>query len=314
VSSSADVITPAKARAVVRDNWKANEQAAMRQDLRLFAQIETGFLIEIDEAAIKADQALGRPALAAPRPLRDVTVYVPHQHRYPAEFLTLIQTVQVDEASRPTNDPLSFFEHFIQPAARDPWKADFYTETDPGRTLKFALDRDGYATALPADASQLVLTPNGLAAGLAAYLETGVRSGTATGPFAPGPMTTKSVELQRAHDSRMTSQGYKEATDFHVLSYLHAYRSADGSAIVLFALRPSNTVTTDPSTCVVQPDNRQWGGLVPLGRYSSVTFDDLLQLIAIDPPARSAGKVDVVGVHDDQVAARTVPSPLTYCP
>ncbi len=308
-----DIITPAKALAVVHDYWKMNEQAAMHQDSKLFAQIETGFLTEVDQASARADLALGRPALAAPGPLRHVTTYVPHQHRYPAEFVALIETVQVDQDSHPTNDPLSLYEHFTQPAARDPWKSDFDAEIDPSHPLKFAQDRDRFTTALPADASQLVLPPSRVAASLATYLDSGVLLGTPTGPFAPGPMTTKSVELQRAHLSYMSNQGYIEATDFTVLPYLHTYRSADGGAIVLFALRPSNKVSTDPTSCIIQPANHQWGGLVPLGTYASVTIDDLLQLVATDPPARSGSKVDVVGVQEDQVAARVVPSPLKHC-
>jgi hypothetical protein len=301
--------------AVVRDYWKTNEQAAMHHDASLFAQIQTGLIQEADEASIKADLALGSPDLAAPRPLRHVTVYVPHQYRYPAEFLALIETVQTDETAHPTNDPWSFYDHFSQASTRDPWKADFYADVRPSRTPKFALDRAGYATAIPAGASRFVRRPEGLAAALSTYLHTGVESGVLNGPFAPGPLTTESVNLQRAHSDNMTRLGYHEATDFEVLPYVHSYQAADGSAIVLFALRPSTTVTLpDPSTCIVQPASpRQWGGLVPIGRYTSVTIDNLLQYIGTDPLARSGAQVDVVGVGDNQVAARTVPSPLTYC-
>jgi hypothetical protein len=312
---SSDVITPANAVVIVQDYWKINEQATMHHDAKLFARIETGFLLESDEATIKADRALNNPALAAPRPLRHVTVFVPHQRGHPSEFMALIETVQVDVNGHPNNAPTSFYEHFLQPSVRDAWKADFYAQVTASRLFKLALDSAGYAIALPSGAPRLVVRPDGLAAALAVYQQTGILSGTPSGPFAPGPMTSYSVDLQRARHDNLTILGYQEATDFQVLPYVHAYRAADGSAIVLFALRPTNTVTlADPSACIIQPGSLQrWGALVPAGTYTSVAIDNLLQYIATNPVASPGARVDVVGVGDDQVAARTVPDLLSRC-
>jgi hypothetical protein len=297
---------------VARDYWKTNEQASMHRDAELFARIDTGLTLEEDRAWVIAEQNLSRPVLAAPRPLRQVTAYVPRQRGFPAEFIALIETVQVDESGHPNNAPDSSYDHFVQPAAHAPWKVDFTTAgVNPSRRLKFALDRDGYATALPVDASGFVLPPNQVGAALATYLDTGVKSGTGTGPFAPGPMTTGSVQVQREHDSYMTGQGYIEATELKVLPYLHAYRSTDGGAIVLFALRAYDRATTPPDHCIIQPSQpaqRQWGGLVPPGTFSAVFIENLLQLAATDPPAGAGGSVDVVDVDDSQVAGYTSPS------
>ena len=52
---------------------------------------------------------------------------------------------------------------------------------------------------------------------------------------------------------------------------------------------------------------------VPAGTYTSVTIDNLLQYIAANPMASPGARVDVVGIGDDQVAARTVPDPLSRC-
>jgi hypothetical protein len=287
----------------------------MRRDAKLFAQIETGFLRESDEASIKVDLALGNPALAAVRPLRHSTVYVPHRRGYPAEFTVLIETVQVDATRTPIDAPLSLYEHFVQTSSRESWKADFYAQVNTSRRFNFALDSAGYASALPVGDSRFVLRPDRLATAFAAYQRTGVQSGAASGPFAEGPMTSDSIDLQRAHHDNLTLLGYEEATDFRVLPFVYAYRAADGGAIVLFALRPSNTVTNpDPSSCIVQPASlRQWGGLVPAGRYASVTIENLLQYVAANPVARPGAKVDVVGIGDDQVTARMVPSMLPQC-
>ena len=312
---SSDVITPEIAQSVVHEYWKSNEQALMHHDSKLFARIETGFPLETDQAAIKADRAVGNPALAAPRPLRRVTAYVPRQQGFPQEFLALIETVQIDATGHPNDAQWNFYEHFARPSAGDAWKADFYAQVNPSRPFKFALDSGGYATSLPGGASRFVLRPDGLAAALATYQRTGVLSGTPNGPFAPGPMTSFSVDLQRAHHDDMTRLGYQEATDFHALPYVYAYRASDGSSIVLFALRPSDTVTPpDPSNCIIQPASlRQWGALVPAGRYASVTIDNLLQYIATNPVAKPGAQVEVIGVGDDQVAARTVPALVSGC-
>ncbi len=311
---SSEAITPTTAQSVVRDYWKTNELASMHRDPRLFARTETGLLLETDQASIKVDQALRNPRLASPRPLRRVTPYVPRQSGFPQEFVALIDTVQIDETGHPNDAPSKFYLHFTRPSVGEDWKADFYAQVK-ARTFNFALDSAGYATSLPAGASRFVLRPDGLAPALATYQQTGVLSGTPTGPFAPGPMTSYSVNLQRAHHDQMTMLGYNEATDFQALPYLHAYRAVDGSAIVLFALRPSDTVTLpDPSICIIQPASlRQWGALVPAGNYASVTIDNLLEYMATNPVARPGAQVEVIGIGDDQVAARTVPSPLSGC-
>ena len=134
---------------VVHEFWKSNEQALMHHDSKLFARIETGFPLETDQAAIKADRALGNPALAAPRPLRRVTAYVPRQQGFPQEFLALIETVQIDGIGHPNDAQWNFYEHFARPSAGASWKADFYAQVNPSRPFKFALDSGGYATSLP---------------------------------------------------------------------------------------------------------------------------------------------------------------------
>lgn len=312
---SGEAVTPDRAASAVQEYWKMNEQAAIRRDVKLFARIETGLLLETDTALIKTERALGEQGQVVPRPLRKATVYVPHQRGFPAEFVALIETVQIDATGHPNDAPWTFYEHFTRPSSGDAWKADFYSQVNPGRPFKFALDAAGYATSLPAAASAFVLRPDGLSTALATYQRTGVVSGSPYGPFAPGPMTSYSVDLQRAHHDDLANRGFEESTEFHVLPYVHAYRAVDGSAIVLFALRPSDTVTPpDPSTCMLQPASlRRWGALVPAGAYASITIDNLLQYMATNPLDRPGAQVDVIGIGDEQVAAHTVPSRLAHC-
>src|SRR6266567_2684137 len=121
-----DLLWPAAANQVVRDYWAVNERAAMAHDLDRFAQAETGLLLEADRGQVQANKALAVPPIPKPRPLRRVTTYVPHQHRYPAQFLALLETVQVGDGGQLTTTPTAIYLHFVRPSSTDPWKADFY--------------------------------------------------------------------------------------------------------------------------------------------------------------------------------------------
>ncbi|MBJ7597068.1 hypothetical protein [Candidatus Nephthysia bennettiae] len=52
---------------------------------------------------------------------------------------------------------------------------------------------------------------------------------------------------------------------------------------------------------------------MPAGRYASVTIENLLQYVAANPVTGPSAKVDVLGIGDDQVGARMVPSTLPQC-
>ena len=318
IGAPSSVVTPAQAVQVVRDYWRANEQAAMSHDAELFSRIESGLQLEADAATARAARATATPGLAGPRPLRRVTVYVPRQPTYPAEFVALIETVAVDQRGQPTAQAFALYDHFRRAAAGARWLADFYSLADPGHPIRFLLDGAGYASALPANAGGFLLPPAAIAGSLATYLRSGLSSGRPSGPFAPGVLTTGSVSSQLGYQLNLARQGYLTSFDYASPPFSRAYRSADGAAIVLFALRPTATVTlTDPArTCIVQPPDQlqRWGGLLPAGRYSLVALDDLLQLVAADPPAHVGARIDVLTAADDQVAARAVPSPLSSCP
>lgn len=316
---AAGIVTPAQAQQVVRDYWRLNEQANIGSDPAAWGQIEGGLLQQADVADTDAARKLGLARLAAPRPLRRVSVYVPRQRSYPAEFVALIETVDTDQGGQPTSTPLGFYDHFVrQPGAGGRWIADFAATADLARPMRFALDGDGYAGSLAPQASGYVAQPAALGDVYAAYLSSGVASGTPHGPFVAGSRTTDAVRGARAYQERMTRQGYRISLDYSPPPYVHAYRGADGSAIVLFALQLTNTVQLqDPTTCIVQPaDNlRLWGSLVAPGSYSVVASEDLYQLIAIDPAARAGAGVDLVAeTNTDQVAVRTIPYQSGRCP
>jgi hypothetical protein len=307
-SATPPTVTPAQATQVVRDFWRGHEQATMGLDVVRFGHVETGMPLEADRAATTAAKALGTPAPAAPRPLRQVAVYVPHQSGYPTGFLARIETDSVDGKGQ----PVAVYYHFGRAAAGAPWLADFSARADPRRPIRFALDSAGYASILPINTSAYVLQPQAVADALSDYLMSGLESGTPTGPFAPGTHTSGVVQSLRDSYDQLERQGYEPSGDLAAHDFTRAYRDADGSAIVLFAVEATSRVALLPPnetsvTCIVQsPDHlQQWGGLVSSGQYSEIDFVDLLQLIAHDPRGGSHRHLDVIAGSDDRVAART---------
>lgn len=312
------IITPADARQVVHDFWRLQEKANLSDDRAAArGQIEGGLLQEADLAGGNAMRMLGLPSLAATRPLHRVTVYVPRQRSYPADFVALLETVDLDQGGELTSRPLAFYVHFARRAAGARWIADFAAIGKVARPLRFALDDGGYANRVAPQAGGYVVRPADLADAYVAYLSSGLASGNPQGPFAAGSRTTDAVRNVRAYQEGMTGLGYQISLDYSSRPYLHAYRAADGAAIVMFATQLTATLQpADPRACIVQQaEHLQWGGLVAPGSYSMLASDDLSQVIAIDPPARAGAGVDLVAeTYTDQVAARTVPYRLGRCP
>lgn len=313
--SAQDIITPAAAAQVVKSYWAVNEKAAQSNDSELFAQIQSGLLLEADRGIAQAYRALGSPHLASPRPLRKVTTFVTHQHIYPAEFLALIETVGADQGGRLTSQPLSFLDHFVRPSSADPWKADFYVVVDLARGIHLALDSDGYAAAVALSSTKYAVRPEQLAPTLVTYWESGTKTGSPSGPYAPGSLTTGSVESLRNYASNMSQVGYKTDFGFVPGTLVRAYRMSNGQAMVLFAFTVTEIVTpASADGCILQPKNKleSWGGLVPAGSWSSLATDLLVEAAAIDPIAAPNAQVDVVFSAADVVAARTGP-PVPGC-
>ena len=307
-SASQDVISPAAAAQVVRDYWAVNERGAVSQDVSVFAQVQTGALLDADRGVTQANRALGFPGLTSARPLRRVTTFVPHQTGYPAQFLALLETVGADVGGRLTSQPVAFYDHFIRPSVKDRWKADFYVTVDLSRGIKLAVDRDGYATAVAQSSTKYVVRPDQLATALIDYWQSGLTTGSPIGPFAPGNLTTNSVRSLRDHASTMSSLGYRTETRFLARPFVQAYQAADGDAVVIFVFEASEVVTpAGPGGCILQPAERlqRWGGLVPAGGYTSVATDTLVEVIAKDPVAAPHAQVDVLSGVQNDIAART---------
>src|SRR5258708_3724593 len=118
--SAPDLITLSQARQVVTTYWTQNEKANLAADPALLEPIEPGPALPFDQfLAIRSAKHTRRRAEA--RPLRKLTVYVPHQSRYPAEFAARIATVNAAPNGHVPTEPFSFLNLFEMSAAGQPW-------------------------------------------------------------------------------------------------------------------------------------------------------------------------------------------------
>jgi hypothetical protein len=310
-AASVDVITPTRADKVVHDYWSVSEQALTAYNVDLFPKIQSSPLLEAQTASLKAAKAAGDAALKSARPLKKVTTYVPHRTSYPATFVALLETVQVDSAGNPTQDPMDFYYRFTQPSDGAPWKADYYVIANLDSKARIAVGKDGFATLVTSTDASLVAQPKQLPDTLARYFNTGLASGSPQGPFAPGHLTTDAVtSLRKYHDS-MTKLGYTVDLSYQPGQFFDAYRGSNGRAFVLFDLQSTNKVAVpDGLHCIVQPkDNlHRWGGLVPPGSYSQLVEGRMLQFLATVPTRKAGTAIDVPSYVETQVSAATSPA------
>ena len=310
-STPADLITPSAAEKVVHSYWSVNEQALATFNPDLLTKVQATPLLEAQSASLKAAKAAGDPPLKAPRPLKKLTAYVPHQRHHPAQFVALVETVKIDSSGKPTADPIAYYYRFTEQSNGAPWKADFYVLAPTNAPQQIALDSDGYATALSPGQSGLVLTPEQLPASLARYLETGITTGSAQGPFAPGHLTTDAVKALRDYRDAMDKLGYTVEIGYEADRFVSAYRGSGGRAVVLFDVHSSDKIgVKDALHCIVQPkeDLHRWGGLLPPGSYSHLVEGRQLQFVAADPPNKAGNSVDVPAYVDTQVSAEASPA------
>ncbi len=295
--TSADVITPTQASQVVANYWTQNEAANIADDPALFEPIEAGPALTIDQAMAARSAKLNRH-LAEARPLRKVTVYVAHQSRYPAEFAARIDTVGADQNGKLTSQPFTFFNVFEKRSAGQPWKSTFFVVPPPVASITIALRNDGYVdqvppagvgqTVAPARMGQLVADYiNGATAGL------GMDDSQLDGaPEIDGVARGQrlSIEAARRAGFTLTAQAAPGPGG------AHAYRSAQGSAIVFFAVSHKLVAAAArDGACVVQDGRMHLPPEVPPGTYGRVENKILAMLIASDPPA-TKGKASVLGI------------------
>lgn len=294
---AADVITPAQAGQVVASYWTQNEKANMASDPALLEPIEAGPALTMDQALAVRNAKLNRH-LAEPRPLRKVTVYVPHQTRYPAEFAARIDTVNANPNGKVTTEPFTFFNLFEKSSTGQAWKSTFFVSQATGDPISIAIGADGYVAQVPVSGSAHAVAPGRMGQVVADYLNAAIAGlGVDDSELDGAPGIDAVARSQRLLIEGARRSGFTLTTKAGPgPGGSHAYRSAQGRAVVFFAVSNLQIATSArDGACIVQDARHQLPPEVPPGNYGRVENKILSMLIASDPPA-TKGKATVLGM------------------
>lgn len=266
-----------------------NNQANASRDLGLNHAIEDGSIGAIDQVFLRVSGG-GRGPASPPYSLADVRTAIPRlpAGQYPRWFA--VTATQSDNHAQ----TLSLF---TQQAAGAPWLLSYQPALIPGeRWPAFALDADGYASAVdPADPT-LTVAPRDVGRVYISSVDDGASSPYAR-EFAPGPETSDAAALraEAAHDS---SLGYddSDAPEYG----LYALRTADGGALTLFTMHSALTHRVAPPARLTPPNDV----VALLGRQprSAYTRRSLIEHAALIPTGGRAVRI-VAEVHGTVAAA-----------
>ncbi|PLW71197.1 hypothetical protein GQS52_20050 [Streptomyces sp. SCUT-3] len=241
---------------------EATNEANTELDAKLTVPVESGPLAAIDQAGIKARAARnpdGNPGFK-PLELTDPKFLIPRTSGWPKWF------VADADSNRGGGHWLVVF---TRPSPDQAWRASYLSVVSERRMPEPVLDDEGYAEAVPASGSDLLVPPGRLGREYADYLQKGPRAGGS--PFADGPATSQLRERRGAQQrtrGKVTQYADQPAGkgDFAPV----ALRTEDGGALVFFATHhqvketvgkgyPLNVppavrplVTGDPKTALLQ--------------------------------------------------------------
>ncbi|MEH0442070.1 hypothetical protein QBA74_42465 [Streptomyces scabiei] len=173
------------------------------------------------------------------------------------------------------------------------WEMVSVVDLDSQKRPDIALDRNGYATAVPTDGNKRLAADADLLR--AAVLDNFATGGTDTGTkvFAPTKASKRQIEV---HDKTGTRYGNQGTTVFAGAAnrYTDAYalRTTDGGALILFSHTHTQTDAVAHSGLQIDPgkDDRAWLHDVP---RTSITYTFVCNDAAIVPakaaPSRLIG-------------------------
>ena len=297
-----------QAVAVVRSYAAAWAQVVSRHDLEALARIQTGAALAASSGELKAREGTGEAAPAAPT-ASEIKVLVPPSGsgRSPARFLALV-TWSSPEAY-PDREALEF-----QRAGPDgPWRVETRAKLI-ANTPPPAVAAEGDGRARTVDGSKLRFRGRQVVETLSGYYS---NEGDGDDPLAsladtlvaPGPFTSGLVKRRKqSNDGFQIQRQYRYRPGTYRTP---AYRLRQGGGLMLVSLAGTRRMfPKDPNvvTGVQQDASRQGlGGLVPPGRYTSLTFRTTLMLAVEVPPAKSRGQLRVVGIREVDVSIEQGP-------
>jgi hypothetical protein len=198
---------------------------------------------------------------------------------------------------------------FEQAAAHGPWQLASVSQFPAGGTLpRLATDANGYVPQVPLTSTDLLAQPYATGPLQAAVVDDGPAS-PAADAVAAGPLTTAMYQSARDRSSTglRVPSGDVYQWDMEGTAYpAFALRTADGGALVLYAMYLNSTVAVpsyinkgdpiDPGPPIEVPPDVTL--LLAAGRPAPRTVleaQDLFSFAAIDPPA-GPSKVQVIAI------------------
>jgi hypothetical protein len=278
-TTTAPALSKAQAAQVLARYQTVNNRANGGLDADLLASVETGAQLDMDRADYRQHRATKEKfkAFSYTAP----AYYIPRQAGYPRWFAA-------SAVSGRTRHALVF----TQERAGAPWllAADPYPFTQLGG---IALDKEGYATAVPPGAIGSGLAPGKVAAMHAATLNSGAK-GMATGPYTTGAhdaLTKVQAALGR-RDIRFSSQFAADP------QHVFALRTSGGGALVWYVLRQNQRYDVPKPGLI--GSGGEVAGLVNKRVRHSLDTTALVQYLAVVP---AHGSPRVIGSYRKPVRA-----------
>ncbi|WP_344013284.1 hypothetical protein [Streptomyces thermospinosisporus] len=268
----------------------AYNKADEAYDSSLDAKYTTGPLGDIDKARLtagKANNPEGNPS-HTPLKLSDAKFTIPKKAGWPRWFLA--------DAAGNKGGEARWLLVFTRDSLDEPWQVAYLTLVDPDEIPRFKTDKDGWAEAVPANATDVTVAPGELSQKYATYLKDG---GDA---FAVGPHTSawRALRKKRSERPGLATQYIDEPVtngDYRPL----ALRTEDGGALVFFTTRHFEKQTAAAGATVPTP-NKDVLALTTGEIRQSLTMQFISNEVALDPAGD--GEVEVLGRIQGLVSAK----------
>ncbi|MFF0648182.1 hypothetical protein ACFYVV_31775 [Streptomyces tendae] len=272
--------TRAEAAKALEQFTTAYNAADKAYDASLDADHTTGALAAIDSARLKAGAANhpdGNPA-HEPLELSDAKFTIPKKAGWPRWF--------VADTKANKGGTARWLLVFTRDGLDETWEAAYLTLVAPGRVPEFKTDQDGWAEAVPANATDVSVPPADLSKDYATYLQDGGKT------FADGVHTSSWRALREKRSTRpgLVTQYIDEPLangDYAPL----ALRTEDGGALVFFTSRHFEKQTAARGASVPTP-NKDVLALTDGEIKQSLTMEFVSNEVALDP---ADGQVSVLG-------------------
>lgn len=272
--------TRAEAAEALEEFTAAYNKADKAYDSSLDAEHTTGALADIDEARLKAGRANspdGNPG-HVPLKLTDARFTIPAKAGWPRWFLA--------DAAGNKGGGTRWLLVFTRNGLDEPWEAAYLTLVAPDEIPEFKTDKDGWAEAVPANASDVAVPPGELSKDYATFLKDG-GDGFSDGPHTSAWRAAREKKAERPGLARQYIDEPMTNGDYAPL----ALRTADGGALVFFTTRHFEKQTAAAGTSVPTP-NKDVLALTTGEIKQSLTMEFVSNEVALDP---ADGEVRVLG-------------------